>query len=112
MSEQPAASRILVQALADAYRTQAEQWAARLGSERVLRPLLVADHRPEAMCRWQTADQRADAPLPHPFRQPHFLLLNLALGGQRGGPLAQTTFPTRYEVDYVRVYQRQNEAGE
>lgn len=54
----------------------------------------------------------ADAPLPHPFRQPHFLLLNLALGGQRGGPLAQTTFPSRYEVDYVRVYQRQNEAGE
>jgi beta-glucanase (GH16 family) len=47
-----------------------------------------------------------DAPLPHPFRQPHFLMLNLALGGKPGGPLAKTTFPSRYEVDYVRVYQR------
>ncbi len=41
-----------------------ERIAARLGPERVLRPWLVADHRPEAMCRWQ----RADAPLPR--RQP------------------------------------------
>lgn len=50
-----------------------------------------------------------DAPLPHPFRQPHYLLLNLALGGANGGPLAQTEFPSRYEVDYVRVYQREQE---
>lgn len=53
-----------------------------------------------------------EAPLPHPFRQPHYLLLNLALGGVNGGPLAETTFPTRYEVDYVRVYQRENEVSE
>jgi beta-glucanase (GH16 family) len=53
-----------------------------------------------------------DAPLPHPFRQPHYLLLNLALGGVNGGPLANTAFPSRYEVDYVRVYQRQNEVSE
>lgn len=52
-----------------------------------------------------------DAPLPHPFRQPHYLLLNLALGGVNGGPLDQTTFPTRYEVDYVRVYQRAGEGA-
>lgn len=44
---------------------------------------------------------------PHPFRQPHYLLLNLALGGDKGGPLTRTTFPSRYEIDYVRVYQRQ-----
>lgn len=42
----------------------------------------------------------------HPFRQPHYLLLNLALGGQSGGPVKDTNFPTRYEIDYVRVYQR------
>jgi beta-glucanase (GH16 family) len=48
-----------------------------------------------------------DATLPHPFRQPHYLLLNLALGGDRGGSLAQTAFPSRYEIDYVRVYQRE-----
>ena len=49
------------------------------------------------------------APLAHPFRQPHYLLLNLALGGNRGGSLAETTFPSRYEVDHVRVYQRTEE---
>ena len=47
-----------------------------------------------------------DAPLPHPFRQPHYLLLNLALGGNSGGSVEDTAFPSRYEIDYVRVYQR------
>jgi beta-glucanase (GH16 family) len=40
----------------------------------------------------------------NPFRQPHYLLLNLALGGNGGDP-AKSTFPIKYEVDYVRVYQ-------
>ena len=42
----------------------------------------------------------------NPMMQPHYVLLNLALGGDNGGPLAGTTFPNRYEIDYVRVYQR------
>lgn len=42
----------------------------------------------------------------NPFMQPHYILLNLALGGDNGGDLTQTTFPKRFEVDYVRVYQR------
>jgi beta-glucanase (GH16 family) len=42
----------------------------------------------------------------NPFRQPHYLLLNLAVGGASGGDPAQTTFPARFEVDYVHVYQR------
>ena len=41
----------------------------------------------------------------NPFQQPHRLLLNLALGGHAGGSMADLTFPTRYLVDYVRVYQ-------
>lgn len=40
----------------------------------------------------------------NPFRQPHRLLLNLALGGA-GGSVDDLAFPTRYLVDYVRVYQ-------
>lgn len=40
----------------------------------------------------------------NPFRQPHYLLLNLALGGQNGGSLANTAFPSQYLVDYVRIY--------
>lgn len=42
----------------------------------------------------------------NPFHQPHYLLLNLAIGGQSGGDPAETEFPTRYEIDYVRVYQK------
>jgi beta-glucanase (GH16 family) len=41
----------------------------------------------------------------NPFRQPHYLLLNLAMGGNRGGSLINTQFPSQYIVDYVRIYQ-------
>lgn len=41
----------------------------------------------------------------NPFRQPHYVLLNLALGGQRGGSLAETRLPSEYQIDYVRIYQ-------
>jgi len=41
----------------------------------------------------------------NPFRQPHYLLLNLAFGGKSGGSLDKTTFPSKYEIDYVRIYQ-------
>jgi beta-glucanase (GH16 family) len=40
-----------------------------------------------------------------PFQEPHYLLLNLAIGGTRGGDPATTEFPAKFEVDYVRVYQ-------
>jgi beta-glucanase (GH16 family) len=42
----------------------------------------------------------------NPMMQPHYVLLNLALGGDNGGELADTTLPSRYEIDYVRVYQQ------
>ncbi|GAB4055765.1 glycoside hydrolase family 16 protein [Spirosoma litoris] len=43
----------------------------------------------------------------NPFRQPHYLLVNLAIGGDNGGDPSTTPFPSRYEIDYVRVYQKQ-----
>ena len=43
----------------------------------------------------------------NPFKQPHYILLNLALGGINGGTIDDTAFPMRYEIDYVRVYQKQ-----
>ena len=40
------------------------------------------------------------------FHQPHFLLLNLAVGGEwPGNPDKTTVFPQRMEVDWVRWYQ-------
>ncbi|MFB2120863.1 family 16 glycosylhydrolase [Parapedobacter sp. 2B3] len=41
----------------------------------------------------------------NPFRKPHFLLLNLALGGEWGGQIDPSVFPQQYIIDYVRVYQ-------
>jgi beta-glucanase (GH16 family) len=42
----------------------------------------------------------------YPFLAPQFLLLNLAIGGNMGGPIIDDSiFPCRMEVDYVRVYQ-------
>lgn len=41
----------------------------------------------------------------NPFHQPHYLILNLAIGSTGGDP-SNTIFPARYEVDYVRVYQK------
>ncbi|MFV0469178.1 MAG: family 16 glycosylhydrolase [Dysgonomonas sp.] len=42
----------------------------------------------------------------NPFHQPHYLLLNLALGGINGGTIDDTKFPATYYVDYARVYQK------
>ena len=40
-----------------------------------------------------------------PFSAPQYLLLNIAIGGDLGGPVNDAIFPVRMEVDYVRVYQ-------
>jgi beta-glucanase (GH16 family) len=40
----------------------------------------------------------------NPFRQPHYILLNLAIGSNGGDP-SGTDFPIKYEIDYVRVFQ-------
>jgi beta-glucanase (GH16 family) len=42
----------------------------------------------------------------NPFHQSHYLLVNLAVGGTQGGDASKTSFPARFAVDYVRVYQR------
>ena len=47
-----------------------------------------------------------DAEAANPFHEPHYMLINLAIGGRMGGDPSATEFPSRLEVDYVRVYQR------
>lgn len=45
-----------------------------------------------------------------PFDHPFHLIINLAIGGdwgRAGGPIDDSLFPQRLEVDYVRVYQLQ-----
>jgi beta-glucanase (GH16 family) len=44
----------------------------------------------------------------NPFRKPHYLLINLALGGSWGGEIDESILPQKYLIDYVRVYQAKN----
>lgn len=43
----------------------------------------------------------------NPFRQPHYLKLNLALGSEAnwGGPLDESLLPAAFVIDYVRIWQ-------
>ena len=40
-----------------------------------------------------------------PYDNPHYLLLNLAVGGNLGGNLPDQWEPQVFEIDYVRIYQ-------
>lgn len=41
-----------------------------------------------------------------PFQQPHYLLVNLAVGGDNGGLFTAASLPSKYIIDYIRVYQK------
>jgi beta-glucanase (GH16 family) len=45
----------------------------------------------------------------NPFRKPHYLLLNLALGGRWGGAIDDNMLPQKYEIDYIRVYKEKTD---
>jgi len=44
-----------------------------------------------------------------PFDRPHYLILNIAVGGGWGGQkgVDDSIFPQKMLVDYVRVYQQE-----
>jgi beta-glucanase (GH16 family) len=58
-----------------------------------------------------TINGAASCPGENPFRKKQSLLLNLAIGGNSGGSIANLKFPTQYLVDYVRVYQLRSTLG-
>jgi beta-glucanase (GH16 family) len=47
----------------------------------------------------------------NPFRKPHYLLINLALGGSWGGPMDDSVLPQQYLIDYVRIYESKKESS-
>ena len=72
---------------------------------------------PSASTAWSTSPIRAWTSAPAgaarawPFDAPQFLLLNLAIGGDLGGPVDDGIFPVTMEVDYVRVWQAPGQGG-
>lgn len=59
--------------------------------------------------RYFTFEKESDDDDVWPFDNPHYLLLNLAIGGNWGGSegIDDEIFPHRFLVDYVRVYELQ-----
>lgn len=55
---------------------------------------------------------KAGAGEDNPFRKPHYLLINLALGGSWGGPIDDDVLPQRYLIDYVRIYETKTRSTE
>jgi beta-glucanase (GH16 family) len=57
--------------------------------------------------------KESDDPAVWPFAKPHYLILNLAIGGGWGGQkgIDDSLFPHRFEIDYVRYYQPKATAG-
>ena len=44
----------------------------------------------------------------NPFRKPHYLILNLALGGYGNAVSEKSVFPMEFKVDYVRYFQKRD----
>lgn len=61
----------------------------------------------ESVCKYNKTDDAEDQTQEAwPFDQPFYMLLNIAVGGFMGGPVADEELPFVMELDYVRVYQK------
>jgi beta-glucanase (GH16 family) len=84
--------------LSDDFHTYALEWTA------TGMTYFVDGVQTNQITKW---NQPAGAAFPAPFDKPFYIFLDLAVGNGWGGPPnAQTVFPATYQVDYVRVYQK------
>jgi beta-glucanase (GH16 family) len=83
----------------DAWAKQFHVWTMEWDKNKID---LLLDGKPMTHFLIKDDDEAAKAA----FRQPHYILLNQAIGGTQGGDPAKTKFPVRMEVDWVRVYQK------
>lgn len=60
----------------------------------------------KSVCKYCRAQTDADA-TSWPYEQPFFLIVNIAVGGFMGGPVCEAELPYTMELDYVRVYQKE-----
>jgi len=58
----------------------------------------------DGVVHWHYPKQAADT-RSWPFNAPQFLIMNIAVGGDLGGPVDDAAFPVMMEIDHVRVYQ-------
>lgn len=61
----------------------------------------------KSVCRFNKSDDPEDQSVAAwPFDQPFYLIFNIAVGGTVGGEVDETALPYIMEVEYVRVYQK------
>ena len=53
---------------------------------------------------WDPAADSGDSSI-QGFQQPHYIIINQAIGGTAGGDASVLSFPTNYEMEWVRWYQ-------
>jgi beta-glucanase (GH16 family) len=59
--------------------------------------------------KWFSNVDGEEMPYPAPFNRDFYLQLNVAVGGNLPGyPDETTTFPQTMEIDYIKVYQKEN----
>jgi arabinan endo-1,5-alpha-L-arabinosidase len=83
----------------DAWSTEFHLWTMEWDENKMD---LRLDGKPMNQLDLSTADT---ADRGNPFHKPVYFILNQAIGGNGGDP-SPTKFPIRFEVDWVRVYQR------
>lgn len=60
-----------------------------------------------SVCRYCKSDDEDRTEKSWPYDQPFYMILNIAVGGFMGGPIREEDMPYTMEIDYVRVYQKQ-----
>jgi len=83
-----------VEAMSSAFHDYVCEW-----NEHEVRMYLDGEH-------YYTYDKNADE-LEWPFDSAQCLILNLAIGGGMGGDVAEGAGPQRFEIEHVRVYEKQ-----
>lgn len=55
--------------------------------------------------QWKKFNISTAGNINNPFNKPHFIIINLAMGGAWAGTPSDELYPVDYIIDYVRVYQ-------
>ena len=62
----------------------------------------------KSVCIYRRTDDADDqTETSWPFDKPYFLIMNIAVGGFMGGPVVDADLPYTMEIDYIRVYQKE-----
>lgn len=54
---------------------------------------------------WKVFNIKQAGDFNNPFRKPHYIIVNLAMGGKWAGQPEPEIYPVDYVIDYIRIYQ-------